>query len=215
MKTPVFARENGWLLLLQREAGDGLRRLRDSAVASKLGTTEFRCGRAASLHGLAHIRMGRRFTAGDSFWLHAVTEHAGENYSPLLTIDDDVSVSNSVHIACTHNISIGSGTLIGSRVIITDHAHGTYRGDNQSSPDTLPNRRHLSSVGPVVIGRDVWIGDGVAVLAGAQIGDGCVIGANSVVSGIIPSGTMAVGAPAKPVRRWDAVSRQWVPVSDQ
>jgi lipopolysaccharide O-acetyltransferase len=50
------------------------------------------------------------------------------------------------------------------------------------------------------------------VLAGATIGDGAVIGANSVVTGHIPGGTIAVGAPARPVRRWDEASRQWLRV---
>jgi acetyltransferase-like isoleucine patch superfamily enzyme len=58
----------------------------------------------------------------------------------------------------------------------------------------------LSSRGPIVIEDDVWLGYGVVVLSGARIGRGAVIGANSVVSGAIPPGAVAVGAPARVVR---------------
>lgn len=210
MKLLKFARENGWLLLIQRATNAVFHRVRDSAVNGKLGTQGFRCGRSPKLLGLAHMRIGRNFDASDNLWLEAVTEYMGESLAPLLSIGDDVSVSASVHIACTHSVSIGSGTLIGSRVIITDHSHGIYRGQNQSSPDTVPTQRPLLTTGAVVIGANVWIGDGVAVLNGARIGDGCIIGANSVVAGEIPAGTIAVGAPARPVRRWDAERNEWV-----
>jgi acetyltransferase-like isoleucine patch superfamily enzyme len=214
MKPLAFARENGWLLLLRRVAAGASYRLRDTFVAGKLGAKGFRCGRSPLLLGLAHMRVGHTFNAGDSLWLDAVTEHAGQTHSPLLIIGDEVSVSDSVHIACTNSISIGSGTLIGSRVIISDHTHGIYRGENQSSPDTSPTRRPLSTTGTVVIGTNVWIGDGVAILSGARIGDGSIIGANSVVASEIPAGVIALGTPARPVRRWHAERNEWVAFND-
>ncbi len=141
-------------------------------------------------------------------------EFNGQTFQPSLTIGDSVNVSSAVHIACLHHIEIGSGTLIGSRVLVSDHSHGVYRGEGQSSPETAPNRRPLWSPGPVRVGKNVWIGDGVAVLAGASIGDGAVIGANSVVTGTIPAETIALGAPARPVRRWNAACGEWLPFDD-
>jgi len=49
----------------------------------------------------------------------------------------------------------------------------------------------------VVIGRNVWLGDGVVVSPGSTIGEGSVIGANAVVIGVIPPFTLAAGVPAK------------------
>jgi acetyltransferase-like isoleucine patch superfamily enzyme len=49
----------------------------------------------------------------------------------------------------------------------------------------------------VVIGDDVWLGARVVVVAGVEIGDGCIIGASSVVTRSIPAGSIAVGNPAR------------------
>jgi acetyltransferase-like isoleucine patch superfamily enzyme len=55
---------------------------------------------------------------------------------------------------------------------------------------------------PVRIGNGSWIGHGSVVLPGATIGDHVTIGANSVVTGTIPSFTVAAGNPARVIRRW-------------
>ena len=49
----------------------------------------------------------------------------------------------------------------------------------------------------------------MAVLPGSKIGDGCIIGAHSVVKGEIPAYTVAVGAPAKPVKRYNFDAKIW------
>jgi acetyltransferase-like isoleucine patch superfamily enzyme len=207
-----LAREDGWAQLLARTPATLLRRLRDAFTARKLHAPNFRTGRSPRLLGLAHMRVGRNFSAGDHLWLEAVTSYAGQPHSPQLHIGNNVNLSDSVHIACLHRIHIGDGLLSGSRVLISDHTHGVYTGPNQSSPDIAPTRRPLSSPGEITIGHNVWLGDGVCVLAGAIIGDGAIIGANSIVRGAIPPATIAVGAPARVVRRWDASRSEWIKV---
>lgn len=205
-----FARENGWPQAIARVMGGGLRRLRDGITARKLGCAGFRVGRHPRLLGLSHMQLGARFTAGDDLWLEAVTVFAGQRFSPQLSIGAGCNLSDRVHIACLEHVSIGANFLSGSGVLISDHAHGAYRGPQQSSPETAPVQRALYSAGPVNIGDNVWLGDAVMVLAGASIGDGCVIGAGSVVTGEIPPRSMAVGTPARVVRRWDESLAQWV-----
>lgn len=53
----------------------------------------------------------------------------------------------------------------------------------------------------IVIGNNVWIASNVTICAGAEIGNDCVIGAGSVVTGKIPDGYIAYGIPAKPIRK--------------
>lgn len=60
---------------------------------------------------------------------------------------------------------------------------------------------HPKSRGDIVVGSDVWIGAGATVLSGVVIGDGAVIGAGSVVSRDVPPFSIAVGNPAREVRR--------------
>ncbi len=55
--------------------------------------------------------------------------------------------------------------------------------------------------GDTVVGNDVWIGQNVTVLPGVHIGDGAIIGMNSVVGSDVPLYTIVVGNPAKEVRK--------------
>jgi lipopolysaccharide O-acetyltransferase len=107
-------------------------------------------------------------------------------------------------------VVIGDGVLVGSRVLITDHSHGEYGGTAQTSPEEAPRLRRLSCDRTVTIGRNVWLGDGVAVLAGASIGEGSVIATNSVVTGLIPPNCIAAGLPARPLRHYDHTEKAWL-----
>jgi acetyltransferase-like isoleucine patch superfamily enzyme len=59
----------------------------------------------------------------------------------------------------------------------------------------------VSGRGSIVIGNDVWIGRGAMILSGACIGDGAVIGARAVVSGRVAPYAVAVGNPAREIRK--------------
>lgn len=204
---------NAWPSLGFRAARSAGRRLRDGLVARQLHSPGLRCGHSPRLLGLSHMDIGVDFHAGDALWLEAVLRYGDQRFTPSLQIGAHARLSDNVHIGCLANISIGDHLLCGSRVLISDHLHGRYDGDATcSDPATPPAQRTLFSPAPVCIGRNVWLGDGVAVLAGAVIGDGCVVGANAVVTGTLPSNTVAVGVPAKAIRRWQAASRTWLPL---
>ena len=212
----TLARTNGYGQLLSRMSQAAMRRGRDRLTARHLRAPGFRAGRAPRLLGLSSMEIAPDFHAGDSLWLEAVVtykEGPQQQLSPLLRVGRSARLSDNVHIACLHEITIGDHLLCGSRVLISDHAHGCYAGPGASDPAVPPAERPLHSAGPVRIGHNVWLGDGVAVLAGADIGDGCVVGANSVVMGVLPARTIAVGAPARVVRTWDASLATWVPVT--
>ena len=203
-------RADGWPALLLRAGSGAQRRLRDRLTAARIGAPGFRAGRAPRLLGLRHMQIGPDFHAGDALWLEAVFQYGGECFQPQLVIGAHTRLSDNVHIACLQSVTVGDSLLCGSRVLISDHAHGCYDDSPcATDPAIPPALRPLHSAGPVVIGHNVWLGDGVAVLAGASLGDGCVIGANAVVTGAIPARTIAVGAPARPIRQWDEGARVW------
>ena len=206
----AFVTENGLFMSVMKYSGGVVRRLRDGLIARRLKTNGMRMGKFPRVQGLKHIEMGANFSANNGLWLEAVTEFAGVRYEPHIKIGDNVSFSDFVHVGCTNRVEIGEGVLSGSHVLITDHAHGSYAGTEQSSPATRPTQRKLSNDKSVLIGCNVWLGDGVVVLGGASIGDGCIVGANSVVNSAIPAYCIAVGSPARPIRRWDNVRQEWV-----
>ena len=59
-----------------------------------------------------------------------------------------------------------------------------------------PNVKDLTNKGDTVVGNDVWIGQNVTILPGVHIGDGAIIGANSVVAKDVPPYSVAAGNPA-------------------
>ena len=68
---------------------------------------------------------------------------------------------------------------------------------------------HEAAGDVVKIGKNVWLGDNVVILPGVTVGDGCVIGANAVVTKDIPDYTVAGGCPAKPLKKYDFDARTW------
>lgn len=118
-----------------------------------------------------------------------------------ITIGNDCMFGNDCHITCANSITIGNGLRTGKSVLISDNAHGDPAKLEQLKMH--PNVRPLYSKGPIVIGNNVWIGDKVAVLGGVKIGDGAIIGANAVVTHDVPPYSIAVGCPAKIIKRND------------
>ena len=92
------------------------------------------------------------------------------------------------------SIEIGDDVWTGHHVYITDQNHAYEDLDVPISRQVMPER-------PVVIGAGSWLGHGTVVLPGARIGRHVVVGANSVVVGELPDRCVAVGAPARVVRR--------------
>lgn len=81
-------------------------------------------------------------------------------------------------------------------------------GKNESSPEVAPDHREYITA-QVKIGKNVWLAEGVIVMPGVTIGDGCVIGAHSVVNRDIPEASIAVGSPAKVIKRYSWEHHRW------
>ena len=158
------------------------------------------------LRGRSAMELGDGLTTGVNVRLDAF---ASRGSSPVLRIGRHVQINDSVHIGAIEQVIVGDHTLIASRVFISDHNHGSYQvQDVASSPEIHPADRPLSSK-PVNIGRNVWLGEQVCILPGVTIGDGAIVGANSVVTRDIPPNSIAAGNPARVIRVFEASTQTW------
>jgi len=180
----------------------------DRANAWVRGIHHGRLPRGSRVRGTTMMDIGGGFLATGPVWIEAIA--VGDDRSPKLFVGERVHFSQGVHIGAARNVRIGDGCLFGSRVLVTDHGHGSYRGNAQSSPEEDPIRRPVHAEGEVEIGDRCWLGDNVIVLPGTRLGAGCVVGAGAVLSGTFPAQSMVVGNPARIVKTFDGETGVWV-----
>ncbi|MBR5206437.1 MAG: acetyltransferase [Alistipes sp.] len=159
------------------------------------------------LRGRKYIDFGYSLTTGVGCRFEAfVTD---EQKRKKIIFGKNVQVNDYVHISAMDSVVIGDNVLMASHVYISDNSHGFYGGgENDSSPLTPPKDRPYM-IAPVKIGENTWIGEGVIVMPGVEIGSGCVIGAHSIVNKSIPNNCIAVGSPAKVVKKYSQESQKW------
>jgi len=115
--------------------------------------------------------------------------------NPILEIDSDTYIGRFCSISCASNIYIGKKVLIADRCYIGDIQH------DFENKDLAIKDQYISSKGDIKIGDETWVGNNVSILANVKIGKHCVIGANSVVTKDVPDYHIAVGNPARIIRK--------------
>lgn len=119
-----------------------------------------------------------------------------------LFFHDNISIGQGFHIIASGELHIGSGCLISGNVFVTDTDH-TFEDID------VPVFEQTDRICQTRIGENCFLGIGVRIQAGTNLGKGCVVGANSVVRGNFPDHCVIVGAPARVVKRYDPASGQW------
>lgn len=127
----------------------------------------------------------------------------GRKDNVTLVIGDKVQIGHNAHIVAKYSVTIGDSVLLADKVYISDCDHVFQ---DIEIPIIYQGVKHI---GDVVIGEGSWIGENVCVM-GAKVGKHCVVGANSVVNNDIPDYSVAVGSPAKVVKRYDAEQERWI-----
>jgi maltose O-acetyltransferase len=117
------------------------------------------------------------------------------------------------HCDYGYNITCGERVYFNVNCVVLDVAKVIIGNDVMFAPGvqlytaTHPVdkelRKTLEYGKPITIGNDVWIGGGTIILPGITIGNNCVIGAGSVVTKDVPDNSMAVGNPAKVIKKLD------------
>lgn len=180
-------------------------RIRSILVYLAFGVRFKKVGRCSKIFGSAWITAGTGCTIGDFCWIEAVSRYAGVAYRPNLRLGNRVAISDLTHISCVSTITIEDDCLIGSKIYIGDHSHGSVEG----APGLLeipPALRQLSDIEEIVIGPMTWICDGAVILAGSRIARSSIIAANSVVRLKECRPALIGGVPARVIRYLDGIS---------
>lgn len=116
-------------------------------------------------------------------------------YGGKIIIGDNVGINPYTII-----YGMGKGVRIGNNVMIAAQSIIIPANHNAQSTSIPMNSQGISSKG-IVIEDDVWIGAGVKILDGVNIGKGSIIGAGAIVTKNIPPYSIAVGIPAKIIKK--------------
>jgi acetyltransferase-like isoleucine patch superfamily enzyme len=167
----------------------------------RFGAASAICFPVAALFGERYIHVGAGSVIGPYSSLSAGVSPADvPERDPVVVIGDRTVIGKGSDIVGQLSVEIGDDVWTGPYVYITDANHGY-------EDVTTPPGVQFAARRPVRIGNGAWLGTGVVVLPGATIGKHAVIGARAVVVGDIPDYSVAVGNPARVVRRY--VDGEW------
>lgn len=122
---------------------------------------------------------------------------------PRIKIGNNCYIGYHFTILAGGDVTIDDWVLIASHVLITSHNHGM-------DPDSeIAYMNQSLTTSPVHIGKGCWIGENVCILAGVSIGEKSIIGAGSVVPRPIPPHCIAVGNPAKVIKKYNFREHKW------
>lgn len=153
------------------------------------------------IEGYSNISIGSGVTIAYKTWLAAVPLTGVANCK--LVIGNGTSIGHFNHIYATSGIVIGENVLTADKVYIADNLH-SY--EDVSLP---VSKQAIKQIKEVYIGDGAWLGENVCII-GSSVGKGCVIGANSVVTKDIPDYCIAVGSPARIIKRYHSTSKTWI-----
>lgn len=167
-----------------------------------------------------HIFLGDNIHIGPGSLLIAIKEYPSpsmkhpdkkqelQKFNPKIYIGNRVTATGNLQIASMKEIIVEDDVMFATNINITDGLHG-YERTNEPY-----KYQKMFRIAPIHIKRGCWIGQNVVILPGVTIGEYSIIGANSVVNKSIPDRSIAVGSPARVIKRWDEESSLWVKINE-
>lgn len=151
--------------------------------------------------GWRRVRIGAHSIISEGGWLNVNDREADE---PVIVIGASCFLGRRNFLSAGSLIEIGDYCLTGvdCHFLGSDHVF--------SSPFVPYLMSGTTGGGHIRIGANCWLGASVTVLKGVSIGYGSIIGAGSVVKSDVPPMSIAVGSPARIVRRFALPSQAWV-----
>jgi len=138
-------------------------------------------------------------------WMkHPESKHIENNFDSEIWIGHRVTASGSLYLSAAKKISIEDDVMLASNIYISDCTHGHDHAE-------IPYKyQGITGVSPILIKKGSWIGQNVVVMPGVTVGEMSIIGANSVVTADVPDKCLAVGVPARIIKKWSREEKRWV-----
>lgn len=159
------------------------------------------------VNGAKYMNLGSNVYIKSNAWLLAVDLPEHNTNREKLFIGSNTYIGRNAHIVALQKVYISEDVLMGDNVYIADNYHGFDNGIVPYKNQQIKFKKE------VFIGPGTWLGENVCVLS-ASVGKQCIIGANSVVTKDIPDYSMAVGVPARVVKRFDLETNEWIRCSN-
>ena len=157
------------------------------------------------LNGKKYISLGNNVNFREGARIECVDKWLDKKFEPSIIVGDNTVFEQHIHLTTAGTIEIGKNCSILARTMITSIEH-------DYSKINIPILKQKINVSNVKIGDNCFIGMDVKIFPGVSIGDNVIIGANSIVMCDLPSYTVAVGTPAKVIKKYDFGKGLWIKI---
>lgn len=154
-----------------------------------------------------YIELGNNVSLGKRCRIYCYDNYANVPLSPSIVIGPGSMFGDDCRFLVADRLTVGKNVLAASYILVTTENHGMNCDLSYSTQPLV--------TGPVEIGDECWIGEGVTIMPGVKIGNKAIIGAGSVVNRDVPAYTIAVGNPARIVKRWNEDASRWERIEER
>lgn len=155
--------------------------------------------------GSNKIKIGKNTILSDDVWMNS-------NYKKHDLSLSTIEIGKCSYVGKRNFFSSGKSIVIGNYFM--SGCNCSFLSSNHSITD--PCVPYIAAgctfSDQILIGDNVWIGACVTILGNVEIGYGAIIGANSLVLDDIPPLSIAVGSPAKVIKRYSFAAKSWLPI---
>lgn len=173
--------------------------LEKNRYKSNIGKSTY-IDKSVHILGLKNIKIGSNNIISDGTWFN-VNDRSEEKIG--------IEIGNNCYIGKRNFFNSGNKITINNYFM--SGLNCTVIGSNHRIENPLIPYIHSGSVtdANIYIGTNVWFGANVTVMGNVKIGHGSIVGANSLVLKDIPPFSIAVGNPAKVIKRYDFDNNLW------
>ena len=159
------------------------------------------------INGKKYISIGNNVMIRNGARLEAIPKHNNNNYDCSIIIGDNTNIEQGFHCTSAGVLKIGSNCDILPYVLITNINHTYDQIDRNINENDF-------EVKETIISDNCFIGMNAKIFPGVHIGKNVIIGANSIVMNDIPDYCVAIGTPAKVIKKYDFEKKEWIKIKE-